>query len=475
MLSGSFLQDRGDNVMSAGQRRPIDCGLVGLCGFLLGAAGLMGPAAGVARADIIELRGGGQVQGKVIPDPKNKARVQVLLPQGRHPLSFQKTQIVRVVPKASPLDDYVIKQAKAPATGDAQSQLGYWCEQNRLPDLAKQHYENALALDPENEFAHKKLGHAKVEGSWLTRDDLSAAQGLVKYRGRWVTAEEKTKRETADKTSASQGSWLRRIRILRNAIVNGPEDRRREAEAQLMAIRDPDAVVPLLRVFGQDDVPRRILLALILSTIGGPEATSALIQRVLDEADSEVRSITFEHLKQRGDTGVTGRLVRALGREDIKVINRAAWALGNLNAQESVPQLVGVLITSEERIVVPPLDGINANVQGPSGLVPRAMNNFGIVATSPPVSSTGAVAVGMGVVPYGTVGASTMPGGNYVGPSKPPQDAHVEVFTYRNVEVLSALQKLTGEDFGYDVQAWRRWVTRSFNPNPRPSRSVPQP
>ncbi len=81
-------------------------------------------------------------------------------------------------------------------------------------DLAKLHYENALALDPENEFAHKKLGHAKVDGSWLTRDDLSAAQGLVKYKGRWVTAEEKTKREDAEKISASQGSWLRRIRML---------------------------------------------------------------------------------------------------------------------------------------------------------------------------------------------------------------------------------------------------------------------
>ena len=80
-----------------------------------------------------------------------------------------------------------------------------------------------------------------------------------------------------------------------------------------MAIRDPDAVVPLVRVFGQDEAPRRILLALVLSTIGGPEATSALVQRVLDEPDSEVRSITFEHLKQRGDAGVAGRFVRALG------------------------------------------------------------------------------------------------------------------------------------------------------------------
>ena len=89
--------------------------------------------------------------------------------------------------------------------------------------------------------------------------------------------------------------------------------------------------------------------------------------------------------------------------------------------------------------------------------------------------SNGAVASGLGVVPYYALPPGVMPGGNYAGPSKPPQDAHVEIFTYRNVEVLVRLQKLTGEDFGYDVQAWRRWVTRSFNPHPRPSRRVPQP
>ncbi len=463
--------------MSAGQRRPIECVLGRIWWLVLNAISFMGPVSGSLRADIVDLRGGGQIQGKVVPDAKNKERVQVLLLQGRHPLSLQKGQILRIVPKPSPLDDYVIKRAKAASTADAQYELGYWCEQNRLMDLAKLHYEQALSFDPDFESAHRKLGHTKVEGSWLTRDELTAAQGLVKYKGRWVTADEKTKREDADKTTAAQGSWLRRIRILRQALINGSEDRRREAEAQLMAIRDPDAVVPLVRIFGQDEHPRRILLALVLSTIGGREATAALVQRVLDEPDSEVRSITFEHLKQRGDAGVTARFIRALGRPDVPVINRAAWALGNLNAVESVPQLVPVLITSEDRIVVPNLDGspippLNSPVA--PGVVPRAYSNFGVVVTTPPAVSNGAIAAGMGVVPY-YAAPGLVPGGNYAGPSRTIEDAHVETFSYRNVEVLGALQKLTGEDFGYDIAAWRRWVTRSYNPHPRPSRRVPQP
>jgi hypothetical protein len=83
--------------------------------------------------------------------------------------------------------------------------------------------------------------------------------------------------------------------------------------------------------------------------------------------------------------------------------------------------------------------------------------------------------MGLGVVPWYASPPGYIPGGMAALPSKPQQDAHVETITYRNVEVLNALQKLTGQDFGYDIDAWRRWITRSFNPHPNPSRRVPQP
>ena len=151
----------------------------------------------------------------------------------------------------------MVKRAKVAGTAAAQFELGSWCEENKLNDLARVHYETALRLDASFDAAHRKLGHIYQDGTWLTRDDVNAAQGLVKYKGRWVTAEEKTKRENVEQTTASQVSWLRRIKLLRQAILNGSNDRRREAEAQLMAIRDADAVVPLVRVFGEDEPARR--------------------------------------------------------------------------------------------------------------------------------------------------------------------------------------------------------------------------
>jgi hypothetical protein len=48
-------------------------------------------------------------------------------------------------------------------------------------------------------------------------------------------------------------------------------------------------------------------------------------------------------------------------------------------------------------------------------------------------------------------------------------------YTFQNTEVLAALVKLTGQDFGYDGAAWRRWLRTSFQPEPVPAKRVPQP
>jgi hypothetical protein len=272
------------------------------------------------------------------------------------------------------------------------------------------------------------------------------------------------------------------LKLLRQAILNGPNDRRREAESQLMSIHDPDAVGPLMRTFGQDEPPRRILLALVLSGIGGPASTSALVRRILDESDAEVRSVTFDHLKRRNDASVPGQFIRALGSSDVRVINRAAWALGNLNAPIAVPRLVTVLTTTEQRIVMEPPPNLNAStpamVATPApGPTLRAMNNYGIVVQSPPAVGPGVVAYGIAAVPWyqmtpGVASSAGIPLGMPV-PQLP--EPKVATFTYHNTEVLAALQKLTGQDFGYDAAAWREWVARSFNPNPTPVRRVPQP
>ncbi len=417
------------------------------------------------RADVIMLRGGGQVQGKVVADAKDNDRVQVWLPRGKKPLSFHKQQILEVIPQASPLDGYVLKRDKAAGTAQAQYDLGAWCDQNKLSDLARLHYEEAVHVDKSFGPAQVKLGRVFHDGAWLTKDELSAVQGLVKYKGRWITSDEKAKHDVADKSTAAQASWLSRIKMLRQAVVNGPADRRREAESQLMSIRDADAVGPLVRVFGNDDRPQRMLLAHVLATISGPVATAALVKQLLVEGDNDVRALVLEKLRERDEPGIVPRLIQALRANDLNVINRAAWALGNLNAVEAVPKLIPVLVSTDTQLVmVSPDEG--AAPSTPMVPVGISKNGQNVAVMNGPVVGPGVAAYGATVVPYGAFANSLQ------GP-RPPEPA-VAVYAYKNVEVLNALAKLTGQDFGFDAEAWLNWLSRS-NPNPKRARKVPQP
>jgi len=86
-------------------------------------------------------------------------------------------------------------------TAQEEYELGVWCEEHNLKDLALVHFEQTLKRDSTYEGAHKKLGHVQMNGRWLNADEVKEAQGLIKYKGRWVTPEEKERKEALAATA----------------------------------------------------------------------------------------------------------------------------------------------------------------------------------------------------------------------------------------------------------------------------------
>ncbi len=450
-------------------------------------AGMIGLVTVPARADVITLRGGGKVRGKVVPNVREGSdRVTVLPEKGRTPLVFHKEQVVGVTAEPGPLDEYLVRRDRASMTAEAQFELGLWCEGHTLHDLARLHYEAAVGHDGSFAPAHRKLGHLLHEDRWLTADELREAQGLVRYKGRWISRNEKEEREAREASVAEQASWARRIRLLRQAVVaGGPEDRVVEARRQLTAIREPAAIAPLVRILGEEGAPLRTLLDRILGEIPDDEAAGALVGRVLREADPEVRPVTMEELQRRTGPIVLTGLVRALGSDRPEVVNRAAWALANLDAVAAVPKLIPALVTVRYKVVWMPTesphsDGIGLRF-GSVPAVPGVGGGGAVGATggsmavpTGPVVGPGSVGFGASSFPfpgYGTTGVGIGGGGSG---SRGPIPMRVP-FSYQNAEVLSALVRMTGHDFGYDRAAWRNWLNTSFRPDPEPVRRVPQP
>jgi hypothetical protein len=449
-------------------------------------------------ADRILLRGGGVIDGVVLPpDTSKPGLVHIVTATAAHPYEFRKEQVERVEPAEGPLRDYVARRSTLAETAADHFALGEWCELNQLSGPAQMHYRRAVELDKDHGGAHQKLGHVYQNGRWMSYDEQRQAQGLVRYKGRWVSPEDKAALEQKAAFGAEQESWVRRLKVLRQKLLSGDPAQQQEAEGQLAAIREPAAVLPLLRVLGADPAPVRIRLAQILAAIDGPEAREALVQMILAEPDLDVRRAVLQELQTRHEEETTPRLIKALEDKNPVVVGRAAWALGSLGVVSAVPRLIPKLVKVETKWVMDPLaqrqPGLSATFGsiGPGPVIPpnagvgTVGGANGSVATGPGFAAgngsslpilTGP-AVGDGVVAYG---ATSIPYGDYTGlnfgganPNRPT--ARLITNVYNNEEVLLALRRLTGADFGYDVDSWRGWLRSSFRPDTMPERRVPEP
>lgn len=161
-------------------------------------AGLL-PAA--LRADIVYLKSGGTIEGKVI-DAGNSYRV--ITQNGE--LTIAKSQVLKIVPSEDPITVFDAKfraiDAKGPAgpaaAVTAWQDLAGWCRESKLATQEKQCHEAVLGADPENELSRAALGYEKIDGKWLVGDEKMAAKGLVKVKNQWVTPEAKQDLQRTD-------------------------------------------------------------------------------------------------------------------------------------------------------------------------------------------------------------------------------------------------------------------------------------
>ena len=181
----------------------------------------------------------------------------------------------------------------------------------------------------------------------------------------------------------------------------------------------------------------------------------------------------MDSLTKRKEPNVISGLVQALRSKDPVVVNRAAWSLGQLKAVTTVPKLIPALITVQTHMIMPPIQGWPSGTSGSSfgSVSPTAgmsgsnfnnnLNSYGMV--TPP-------GLGPGVAGYGATGipGPSLPSATFSSGGNGPREQMPRILTLRfqNIEVLSSLVKLTGQDFGFDIPAWQQWVASGY-----PSRS----
>jgi hypothetical protein len=248
-----------------------------------------------SRADVVELRGGGQVEGTVTRTTQEKAPYAVVQVDPKLRIAIPESQIARVAASAD-LEEYS-KQAKAtPDDADAQYELARWCKGKTLPAQYRHHLQRAIAIDPDHAKARAALGFVDHEGKWIRYSQLQKERGLISVAGRYRLPEEVALLDAQSEVDVDAKRWVREISRLRAAVLRGG-DKGAQASAALAAIEDPRAA-PAMAAELVENVkqPQSLRLFWIerLYVFANRPALEALAKVGLNDPDSVIREKALE-------------------------------------------------------------------------------------------------------------------------------------------------------------------------------------
>jgi hypothetical protein len=378
-------------------------------------SGLLGAAA-PTRADVFELKDGGQVEGSLV-DRSDDGLYRIRTTDGAE-LTLDRDQLQRVVPQNEALAEYATRSRATADTADAHRELAAWCREKGLLAEADHHLRRVVDLDPDDEDARRSLDQVRVGNRWLSQEDAMRARGLTMFDGRWRTAQDIAIRQRDGAVDEGEGNWFGKVKLWRNWLDSRREDRVQDAQAYFASIDDPQAAAALVRLLDGEDEPWAF--DILLGALG--RLDDALAVRTL-----VAYSLEFEHADTRWANAVRDDCldyllasdrpvsvipyVEALKSKDNVIVNRAGEALARIGDAAAISPLIDALVTTHK-------------YQTPAG--PGMQATFS---------------------PDGTGGGGFSFGG---GPKIESRDEE-------NPAVLQALKKLSGQSFDYDKVAWRRW------------------
>jgi hypothetical protein len=396
------------------------------------ATALLVTASPPARGDILHLKSGGSVEGTIVERDTARYKVRTLVGTVTLPVDA----VARIEEKPSVLDEYVQRREKTADTPAAQFELAQWCEEQELRSAWRTHLKRAIELDADFEPARKALGFVRVGGMWVEgRSVADGAEG---------TGEDKqpsdfdaADRDSEQVIAAIQSQWSIRIRALRkNKLESGVDRLVSEGRARIVEIRDPLAILPLVRLLGDGNWACREALVSVLSQFPQDEATLHLAILALVDADERIRGLTLNELKRRDDPRIIAQFRQALSTDNDELIKRAAVGLGVLEAAAAVPDLIGLLTAQRDKLVE---------------VSTRAyFSNYVITFDAPTTISLGSI----GRIQHYPVLSLPAVGTGLVFVNRDYQLRNVTVF---RTEVMEALKRITGQNFGFDAAAWRHW------------------
>ncbi len=390
-------------------------------------------------ADLVRLRNGGEIRGEVDKGAGTTDTTLSIETLSGVVVTVERADVEFVTYRRLVVEEYETRARLAADDLDSQWALAQWCRENGLLDERVRHLERVVEFDPDHEEARRLLRHVKFRGEWTTQEAAMRAQGYVKYRNRYITPQELELIQKTDLQRETEKKWYADVRRVVSGLEHRSTRRRAAALAELEAITDPAAVPALVKNFASaEHAAVRMVYVNVLGSIAGPAPIAPLVDRVLKDADYEVRYRALNLIGEERAEAAVPLLARSLKSDDNNVVRRAANGLARYGGQSVVPHLIDALVTQHKYKVA------KRSTAGTLGF-----RSDGSGMTNP-----GQLSLPLEL-------QAMMRNGAIVQTPQSNPHARVKWVTVkadvRNTEVHTALVKLTGQDFGYNERTWTLW------------------
>jgi hypothetical protein len=403
-----------------------------------------------AWGDLVKLVNGGEIRGRIVHGSaaqRTGSDSITLQTQSGVTISVAKSDTKFLTMRPLVVEEYETRARRIGDTLESHWDLSEWCRTQNLTKQREHHLLRVVDHDPHHEKAQTALGRVWHEGAWVDRDEMMASRGYVKYKGRYVTVQELDLiQKTADELSTER-EWFQKFKTWHAWMNSRNEDRFRQAVMAIQQIDDPHAAPAIIRYLCEDkNRDFRVLGVAALSKLEGTKGAAGLVKLSLFDPDDDVRYASLNGIADDDFEFAQNSYVRELRHSLNGVVCRAAAGLARVGDQRAVSPLIEALITSHRYEVqsnIPAVQSYSGSTDGTSG----GASGLGVGGLPPEVE----IALRTGQLPQGAVIAPPVGGVNV------PRKTVVVTVNQSNQEVLATLQKLTGQNFGFDERTWRLW------------------
>lgn len=394
--------------------------LVATLGTATGGAGAL-PA-----TDLFVLQQGGRLHGTWLNRQDQPLTQYKILTEEGAVLKLDASTVRWALPQDAQTAEYERRRERCADTVEGHWQLAEWCREQGCKEARDRHLQRILEVDPDHVGARHALGYSQVGGQWVTPADIQQRRGYQRYAGRWRLPQEIELMQASQESEQTQRRWLAQLVRWREMLNTSAA---REAYLGFEGLRDPQAVRGLATLLNREAY-RQVKLLYIdaLERIGTPPAIEALVDSSLRDPDEEIFHACLEKIVRLQPPHVEKRYVTALKDESNVRVNRAGYALGQLQDKSVLSPLIRALVTTHTIVIPRASDAYTATFAKTDGGLPG------------------------GGSPLGGTGFST--GGEPLVISQ----------TVNNQEVLTALIRLSGGvNYGFDKRAWQYWLDNENN------------